>query len=199
MTNDEGVKMFEASNDSRMYLSADERILWEGRSKRRFALVSNPGVLFAAIFGAVAAILLVVFAAIGSSPSRVGRGSPPTEIVLILPFIFLVIGLSVGIPLILAGRQTGNARYMVTSAAAMIVSESRWTGKRVTVVPLKNVSTVSLTENRDGTGTLVFGQNPFMVNARYSGGWLMDAMPAFWNIERPLEVYQLIRKQMTDQ
>jgi hypothetical protein len=26
-----------------------------------------------------------------------------------------------------------------------------------------------------------------------------SATPAFWNIEKPLEVYQLIRKQMTDQ
>ncbi len=86
---------------------------------------------------------------------------------------------------------------MVTSAAAIIVSENRWTGKRVTVIPLKSAPQVSLTENRDGTGTLMFGHNPLMINSRYSGGWWTDSLPAFWNVERPLEVYQLIRRQMT--
>ena len=183
--------MFEASNDLAMYLSPGERIVWEGKGRRALSSASIGGIPFLVIFGAVAGMMLIIFATVGPE-----RGSSQA-LVVILPIVFLAVGLGVGIPLLVLGRQSGNARYVVTSASAMIVSENRWTGKRVTVIPLKSVPQVSLTENRDGTGTLMFGQNPFMINSRYAGGWWTASMPAFWNIERPLEVYQLIRKQMT--
>lgn len=118
----------------------------------------------------------------------------------ILPIIFLAVGLGVGLPLLLMGRRASNAQYFITTSSAFIVSPAMsWSGKRVVVILLKNLQQITLAENRDGTtGSLTFGVYPQTVNARYSGGWWLDSMPAFWNIERPLEVYQLIRKQMNE-
>jgi hypothetical protein len=191
--------MFEPSTDLANYLTPNERVLWEGRGKRRLSATSSMGITFALVFGGAAAILVLIFVIVGMTSAPSTRGSPPVEVFIILPIIFLIVGLSVGLPLLLMGRQAGNARYVVTTATAMIVSQAAWTGKRVAMIPLKNISQVSLTENRDGTGTLAFGPNPFSGYGRYSGSWLADTVPTFANIERPLEVYQLIRKQMSEQ
>ncbi len=186
--------MFEMSHDLAQYLSPGERVLWQGRSHRRPGIVSG-GVLFLSIFMAVGLAVLIVLIAIASE-RRIDSDDAKIGLVLI-PFIFLAVGLGVGIPLILASRRFHNSRYVVTSTSAMVVNEGGWSGKQVMVVPLKGMPLVSLIENRDGTGTLVFGQNAMTAaNVRYSGAWWMGSMPVFWNIERPLEVYQLIRRQM---
>lgn len=182
--------MFEGSSDLAAYLAPGERVMWEGRGRRGPASASVGGMIFLGVFGVMALAILIIFAAVGPTEDV------PPAIAVVLPIIFLGIGLGVGIPWLIIGQQASRARYVVTSASAMIVSENRWTGKRVTVIPLKSLPQVSLTENRDGTGTLMFGQNLLMMNSRYSGGWWTDSIPAFWNIERPLEVYQLIRRQM---
>ncbi|MFN8595498.1 MAG: hypothetical protein U0559_04855 [Anaerolineae bacterium] len=46
-----------------------------------------------------------------------------------------------GIPLVvLSRRSSSNARYYVTNQSAVIVYPSTgWSGKRVTIIPLKNV------------------------------------------------------------
>ncbi len=188
--------MFESSTDLANYLAPNERVLWEGRGRRRLTATSTSAILFIGLFAAMALLFLVLFS-IRSSPGPSGR----TDIApfIILPLLFLVIGVAVGVPLYFASHQTANARYVVTTSAAMIVSRGMWTSKRVTVIPLRNMPQIAVTENRDGTGTLTFGSSPFTGYGRYSSGWLMDSIPAFWNIERPLEVYQLIRKQMSEQ
>ena len=187
--------MFDTSNDLARYLSPGERILWEGRGRRRLTSTSMGGLIFLTVFVAMALIFLMIFA-VGGLSSR-GRGDQIA--VVVVPLIFLAVAFAVGVPLFIAGRQTANARYVVTSSAAMIVSQSSWTGRRVTVIPLKNAPQISLAENRDGTGTLIFGSNPYLGYGRYSSGWWTEAIPAFWNIERPLEVYQLIRKTMNNE
>jgi hypothetical protein len=68
----------------------------------------------------------------------------------------------------------------------------------VTIIPLKNIQQLTLSENRDGTGTLTFGQSLYSGYGRYGSSWLMDAVAAFWNIEQPQDVYQLIRKQLAE-
>ncbi len=68
----------------------------------------------------------------------------------------------------------------------------------MTVVALKNLQQLTLSENRDGTGTLTLATGPHAAYDRYRNNWLTDSAPAFANIERPLEVYQLIRRQMDE-
>jgi hypothetical protein len=187
--------MFEMSNDLAEYLAPGERVLWQGRSHRRPGIASGGGAIFLGIFMAVTLAVFIIFIAIASER---GIDSDDARIGLVLiPIIFLAVGLGVGIPLVLAKLRFSNSRYVVTSTSAMVVSQGGWSGQQVIVVPLKGMPPVSLIENRDGTGTLVFGQNAMMAaSTRYSGGWWMGSMPVFWNIERPLEVYQLIRRQM---
>lgn len=187
--------MFDMTNDLNNYLAPNERILWQGQGQRKFLSATNPGILFALIFGGIAAFMLIIFMTVGSSTRS--SNSVPSFVVVFFPLLFIAIGLGVGIPMSTMGRGA-NARYFVTNAAAIIVNASRWTGKRTTIVPLKNIAQLSLTENRDGTGTLTFGSNPLAAYGRYGNSMYASATPAFWNIEKPLEVYQLIRKQMSE-
>ena len=186
--------MFEASNDLSTYLAPNERVLWEGRGKRKLSSASTGGLIFLVIFVGLALLFVLLFFLTATSSRSRGDTAP----MIIVPIMFVFIGLVVGIPLYMAGRQSNNARYIVTTLSALIVSQTMWSGKRVMVVALKNASQITFTENRDGTGTLTFGSNPFMAYGRTYSSWYADATPAFWNIERPLEVYQLIRKTMTN-
>ena len=141
--------------------------------------------------------LLALFLVLGSS-SR-SSNAVPIFFVVFFPLLFIAVGLGVGIPMSVLGRSAANARYIVTSAAAIIVMDSRFSGKRTTIFPLKNIAQLALTENRDGTGSITFGSNPFAAYGRnYGNSWYASSTPAFWNIEKPMEVYQLIRKQMTN-
>jgi len=188
--------MFETTNELSGYLAPNERVLWQGQGRRRLNSTAAGGFFFVALFVALALIFVALFLA----SARAGRSGDDEAVVLIvLPIVFISIGLGVGIPLVLLGQRTSNARYFVTTASAVIVyPPTTWSGRRVTVVPLKNVPQLTLTENRDGTGSLTFGQPPFSGYGRYSGTWLMDSTAAFFNIEQPQMVYQLIRKQMAE-
>ena len=186
--------MFEASNDLSSYLVPNERVLWEGRGKRKLTSTSTGGLLFLVIFVGLALFFVLLFFLTSTSSRSRGDTAP----MIIVPIMFVFIGLVVGIPLYMAGRQSGNARYIVTTLSAMIISQNMWPSKRVTVIALKNAPQITFTENRDGTGTIMFGSNPYMAYGRAYSSWYADATPAFWNIERPLEVYQLIRKTMSD-
>jgi len=80
----------------------------------------------------------------------------------------------------------------------IVYPPAAWSGRRLTVLPLKNLPQITLSENRDGTGSLTFGQSLYSNYGRYSNSWMLDSTPAFSNIEQPLDVYQLIRKQMAE-
>lgn len=186
--------MFNSTNNFNPYLTPGESVLWQGRGKRRMNSAALSGWIVMAIFSGV--ILIFLTLAVTLPVSSRSRSDEPVFI--ILPIVFLMVGLGVGLPLVLMGQRTSNALYAVTTASAIIVYPGlTWSGKRVAVLPLKGLQQIVLSENRDGTGTLTFGMYPMTMNTRYSSWWL-DSLPAFWNIDRPLEVYQLIRKQMAD-
>jgi hypothetical protein len=190
--------MFEMTNEISGYLAPDERVLWRGQEqgKRRLNATSAGGVLFIAMFVAFV-LILGVFFMVAASSNRTRGGDAPALV--ILPIILVAVGLSIAVPLLMMGRRTSNTRYFVTTAAAILLyPPTAWSSKRVTVVPLKNLQQVTLNENRDGSGTLTFGQSLMAgYGGRYSNSWWADSTPAFSNIERPMEVYQLIRQQMS--
>jgi hypothetical protein len=186
--------MFETTNELSNYLAPNERVVWQGQGKRR--LNSAGGWIVLAIFAAMAVGFVTFY--IASIPVA-GRARGDLSPAVILPLIFLVVGLSIGIPLMAMSGRSRNARYFVTTVSAIILyPPTAWSGKRVTILPLKNLQQITLSENRDGTGTLTFGQSLYSGYGRYSNSWLMDSIPAFSNIERPQEIYQLIRKQMAE-
>jgi hypothetical protein len=187
--------MFEMTNEISGYLAPNERVLWQGQGQRRLNSTAAGGAVFIAMFIALV-VILGVFFAVSASSSR-SRSSDAAPLV-ILPIILVTIGLSVFVPLLVMGRRTSNARYFVTTAAAILLyPPTVWSGRRVIVVPLKNLQQVTLSENRDGSGTLTFGQSLMAGYGRYSNSGWTDSTPAFSNIERPMEVYQLIRQQMS--
>lgn len=186
--------MIDSTDDFASYLAPGERVLWQGQGRRRLSATSASGLLAMAIVAALALVFLAIFRVVPISSG----GQDDRFVAIFVPLILVVIGLSVGLPLFLVGRQRGNARYAVTSLSILIASQSTWSGKRVTLIPLKNLAQVMILENRDGTGTLIFGSSPYAVNARYASSWLVESAPAFWNIENLWNVYQLIRKQMDE-
>ena len=188
--------MLDLTSDLNAYLAPNERVLWQGQGTRRVSAAAWGGYFFIAMFVGFALLFGAMFA-VFSSDSR-GTSSSDSLVFLILPIIFLGVGLGVGIPWVLMGNRTGKARYFVTSFSAVIVyAPIANLGRRVTMVSLKNLQQITLNENRDGTGTLTLGLSPYAYG-RYSGGWASEATPAFAHIAQPLEVYQLIRKQMDE-
>ncbi len=189
--------MFDSTNDLNSYLAPGERVLWQGQGKRRVNASALGGLFFIVMFTAFAVFFVVLFVTL-SSNSR-GPRNDDSIVFIILTIVFLSVGLGVGIPWLLLSRRVSNARYYITNLSALIVyaAGARW-GKRVTVVPLKNLPQLSLSENRDGTGTITLASSPYVAYGRYANSWSLDAVPTFANIERPLEVYQLIRKQMDE-
>jgi hypothetical protein len=186
--------MFDTANDFNPYLMPGERILWQGRGRQRLNSATLGGLIVMAVFAGM--ILIFLAMAVTTPSSARSRGDAP--IFIIFPIFFLAIGLGVGLPLILMGRRTGRGLYAVTTAAVIIVYPGvTRSGKRAAVLPLKGLQQIGLSEDRTGTGTLTFGMYPMTMNTRYSSWWL-DSLPAFWNVERPLEVYQLIRQQMDE-
>ena len=189
--------MFDSTNELNPYLTSGERVLWQGQGKRRMNSTAMGGYLFLTVFVAFALIFGVLFVTLASS-SRSARGSD-TIFFIILPIIFLAVGLGVGVPWVLLSSRARNARYFVTNSSAIVVySPTTGMGRRVMVVALQNLQQLTLSENRDGTGTLTLASSPYAAYGRYSSSWLTDSVPAFAHIEQPLEVYQLIRKQMDE-
>ena len=187
--------MFDSTNDLNPYLAPGERVLWQGQGKRRMNSSAMGGYLFIAVFVAIALIFGVLFATLSSSSP--GARSSDTVFFIFMAIIFLAVGLGVGVPWVLLSSRARNARYFVTNSSAIVVySPATGMGKRVVVVALKNLQQLTLSENRDGTGTLSLVSSPNNAYGRYSTSWLADSVPTFANIEQPLEVYQLIRKQM---
>jgi hypothetical protein len=189
--------MFDLTGEINSYLASGERVVWQGQGRRRLNSAAIGGYFFIAMFVAFALILGVLFLTLSSS-SR-GARSTDSIVLLILPIIFLAVGLGVGVPWVLMSNRASNARYVVTNASAIIVySPTAGSGKRVTVVPLKNLQQLTVSENRDGTGTLTLASSPYAAYGRYSSSWAADSVPAFANIEKPWEVYHLIRRQMDE-
>jgi hypothetical protein len=188
--------MFDLTGELNSYLAPNERILWQGQGKRRLTSAAWGGYFFIAMFVGFALIFGALFATL-SSNSRGVRSSD--EIVfIIMPIVFLAVGLGVGIPWVLMGNRASKARYFVTNLAAIIVyTPIANSGRRVTMVSLRNLQQITLRENRDGTGTLTLASSPYAYG-RYSSSWAIDSVPTFANIEKPWEVYQLIRKQMDE-
>jgi hypothetical protein len=191
--NKERETMLDLASDLNTYLAPGERVLWQGQGKRRSDWITRGNNLLIIILVAFASLLGVLAVTLASS-NRNGL-----IVFIFFAILFIALGLGVGMPLALLSSRASKARYYVTNLAALIVYPSAGSvNKRVTVVPLKNLSQLSLSENRDGTGTLTLAPSPYAAHSRYSSSWSRDAVPTFADVEQPWDVYQLIRKQMAN-
>jgi hypothetical protein len=122
------------------------------------------------------------------------------------PLFFLVWG----VPFVLAGayivigrfiidaRRRARTAYGVTDQRALIVSG--WFSREVRSLPLRTLSELSLSERRDGSGTIRFGRGDSRM------GWMGDpswpgaakmSPPAFEMIPEARRVYEHIQQAQT--
>jgi hypothetical protein len=160
-----------------------ETALWEGRSGRKV----GGNVVLLGIPLIVAGVLILLFQTPLLGGFYLSRSSLPLLLLLLLPLFMVAM-------FVLAGPR--DERYLVTSRSILIGART-WTGKfQVTAIPLSNLQQITLRSNTGSTGTLVFGSGPTSsVNTDSSSRF---GLPAFWKIEQPWEVYQLIRKQIDE-
>ncbi|MFN8598109.1 MAG: hypothetical protein U0559_18250 [Anaerolineae bacterium] len=181
--------MSDMMSESIEYLAPDEKILWQGQSKSSSsaALAVRP-IMLAAVATLGVGLMLVYVGAPHSVLNLWGIGLPWSLLLIILFAFGPVIAM-----LAWRGRQDRQTQYLVTTSAAIIVGASSRASQRATILPLRNLTAIKVSRNRDGTGTLHFNFSPRDAAAN---DLFVESTLAFLNIEQPLMVYQLIRQQM---
>jgi len=182
--------MSDMMSESIEYLAPDEKILWQGQSKGRSPAISMLGPVS---FVGVVTLTVAFFAVCIGAPGTVlnlGWGiGLPWSLLLIVLFAFG----PVTVMLAARGRQDRQTQHLITTSAAIIVGASSRASQRATILPLRNLTAIKVSRNRDGTGTLHFNFSPRDAAAN---DLFVESTLAFLNIEQPLMVYQLIRQQM---
>lgn len=113
-----------------------------------------------------------------------------------VPFVLIGIYFVIG-RFIVEARQRASTSYALTTERVLIVSG--FLSKKVKSLNLKTLNDLSLTENGNGYGTVIFGaQNPMGAMFGSFAGWPGMAQfigPRFDQIENAKVVYELVRKQ----
>ena len=122
------------------------------------------------------------------------KGEPLFFALFGIPFVVIGAYLIVG-RFYVEAKQREKTYYGVTSERVLIVSGVLQ--QKIKSLTLRTLSDVSLTESRDGTGSISFGSSlPF---AAWFGGMAWPGMEQFSGprldiIENPKQVYKLIRE-----
>ena len=134
------------------YLARGERLLWTGRPRRAIAVQTGDYVGFGmALFGA---------AFMGREIVQVITDGAYGILPFLVPFAIVWIGIAAGQPLRRARRRR-NAVYGLTDRRAIILQEA---SSEVQSVALVAEPIVALQTHRNGTGTILFGNQsrPFL-------------------------------------
>jgi len=162
----------------------DEKLLWAGRPTAGFVL--TPVEAFMTIFGlAWTAVPLGMLLALASGEFEKGEEAPP--LLIMGPFlgVFILIGLYMLVGRhVVAVRKRKRTFYGLTTERAIIK-----TSRETASFPLRNLQHISLTEKRDGRGTIMLAQ-PNPAAAYMPAGHA----PSFDVIPDAREVYQLIQQ-----
>ncbi len=181
----------EASIEIQKHLEPRERVLWSGQPRQGIMLRGSDIFLipFSLFWGGFA---------IFWEYSVLTQGAPVFFVLFGIPFVIIGIYLIVG-RFYVEAKQREKTFYGVTSERVLIVSGLLQ--QRVKSLALRTLSDVSLTESRDGTGSISFGHSfPF---ASLFGGMAWPGMEQFMGprldtINNPKQVYQLIREAQKD-
>ena len=176
----------------RSYLLRGERILWMGKPRQGIALRAADGILipFSLFWGGFA---IVWNALVWTMPF-----SGPDLFFKLFGLPFLVIGIY-----IMFGRFFHDAAirrklvYAVTDQRVLVLKAAR--SANLTSLDLRHLSALELEEHRDGTGTISFDAgSSWLASGKYGGmDWWLPSLAAksrFFRIERPRDVYSLIRE-----
>ncbi len=179
------------------YLLPGERLLWTGRPRQGLAFYPMDVLLipFSLMWGGFA-----IFWNYSVWTSFPDSGTPDDWVFKLWGLPFLAVGLY-----LIAGRFLFDAwvrrrsYYAVTNERILILRTSPTT--KLISLDIQSLPMFELAEKRDGTGTIVFDSE----NVGYSwfgrnrglGIWTpaASASPQFFRVDRPREVYELIRKR----
>lgn len=176
---------FEIESNLRRHLDPTETLLWADKPK--------PGLMLRLVD-----MLIIPFSLMWGSFAIFWEASVITDDAPLAMKLF-------GIPFVLLGLYFIIGRFFFDAfrrkrltyglTAKRIIIQSNIFKETVKSINLKTLSDISLTENADGTGTIVLGtENSFSGLFRGSGLWLSHGQiaPALENIENARVVYKKI-------
>lgn len=169
------------------HLEPREKILWSGQPKQGVILRGSDACLipFSLLWGGFAFFW---------EYSVLTKGAPLFFALFGIPFVVIGAYLIVG-RFYVEAKQREKIFYGVTTDRVIIVSGLLQ--QKVKSLVLRTLSDISLTESRDGTGSISFGSSfPF---ASWFGGMAWPGMEQFSGprldiINNPKQVYQIIRE-----
>lgn len=180
-------------NTIRKHLDAGERLLWSGQPRQGFVFTSTDLFLvpFSLLWGG--GVLFWMYSAITQLHSAGSKGLP----FIVLGAVFSIVGLYLIVGRFLFDRyHRAHLAYGVTDQRAITVSEAM--PKSVTSFEVDTLRSVRLVERANSRGTVhltdasgsIFGVNGM-------NGWhaSVGQPSTFFEIERPKEVMQVLRKQ----
>jgi len=177
----------DVSPEIQKLLEPRENILWSGQPKQGVMLRGSDAFLipFSLLWGGFAFFW---------EYSVLTKGAPLFFALFGIPFVVVGVYLIVG-RFYVEAKQREKTYYGITSDRVVIVSGLLQ--QNIKSLALRTLSDVTLTESRDGTGSISFGNSfPF---AAWFGGMAWPGMEQFSRprldiINDPKRVYQLIRE-----
>lgn len=176
----------ESDQIARKELAPGERLLWNGipRQGVRFQSSDFFMVPFSLMWGGFA---------IFWEYSVTNSNAPVFMSLWGIPFVLIGIYF-IGGRFFLDSYQRSRMLYAITDQRAFIISD--WLGREVTSLPLKNLTEVTLKENADHSGSIVFGSgNPAyaMLSGTPWPGARRRLAPAFDPVDDVRKVYEILQ------
>jgi hypothetical protein len=170
----------------RQHLDPGERLLWSGQPRTGLRLRTQDAFL-------VPFSLLWCGFAIFWETSVLNRDAPPFFAIWGIPFVLVGLYIVFG-RFFVDAKARGRTVYGVTNERILFVGGLL--ARQIKSLPIKNLADITLTERRDGSGTITFGQVPFRLDFFPTGSWpggRRQMPPSFDFIEHAREVYDVIR------
>lgn len=173
-------------------LDPGERLLWSGQPRAGIRLRGQDAFLipFSFLWGGFAIFWECAVLTIHSkAPGPVAVVFPLFGLPFVAVGLYMIFG-----RFVVDARVRSRTFYGVTNERIIIVSGIF--SQQTKSLRLRALAEVSLSQRSDGSGTITFGQSPFMGNFFPSGSWPgagRYAPPSFDLIEHAKDVYDIIR------
>jgi hypothetical protein len=171
---------------STQHLDPGERLLWSGRPRPGIRLRAQDAFL-------IPFSLLWCGFAIFWETSVLRRNAPLFFGIWGIPFVLMGLYIVLG-RFFVDAKARERTVYGVTNERILFVGGLL--ARQIKSLPIRNLADVTLTERRDGSGTIVFGQLPFRLDFFPMGSWpggRRSMPPSFDFIEHARDVYDVIR------
>ena len=185
---------FDAQQAIQKELDSGERLLWAGAPKQGTIFRSSDILMvpFSLLWGGFAIFWETMALQIPTNKAgAIGIVFPLFGIPFVLIGLYMIFG-----RFIYDSKKRSKTFYGLTNQRAIIVSGLL--GKNVKSLNLRTLSDVSLSENANGYGTIVFGQENQMMSVFMGGGFPGMGgtnTPKFELIENAKQVYSQLREQ----